>query len=216
MVNLPFDIPKSLASYAELFDEDPDKAATRLKKQLNKRGPDAVGHFLLAWFYHIMDRNEEALEYALQAKIYAPGSPFLGKLHYYLAHPNTFNAWEPQNLTYTGEETTPDDVQRPGPVLDLDALIEKLSRVESRRIKVSPELPNASRSTEVDTGNNVDDIVSETLATIHETQGKTEAAIQTYKRLKELNNEKKDFYRQQISRLKKLRDPEGDGDREEN
>ncbi len=216
VVNLPFHIPKSLASYAEQFNEDPEKAASRLKLQLKKRGPDAVGHFLLSWFYHIMDRNEDALEYALKAKIYAPGSPFLDKLHYYLAHPNRFDAWKPQTPSYPYDAPAPEDVSRPEPVLeDLDALIEKLSKVESQRIKVSPELPGAPSPAKVDVDDNVDDIASETLAAIHETQGKTEAAIQTYKRLRKLNEEKKDFYKQQITRLKKLRDHPGNQDREE-
>lgn len=61
MIELPFDIPKSLASYVEQFDREPLKATKRLKEQLKKRGPDAVGHFLLAWFYHLKDKNEEGL-----------------------------------------------------------------------------------------------------------------------------------------------------------
>lgn len=217
MVQLPFDIPKSLASYVEQFDEDPNKATARLEEQLKKRGPDAVGHFLLAWFYHIMDMNEEAIEHALKAKIYAPGSPFFGKLHYYLAHPNTFEAWEPQ-IHVSAKTPATGDRQEPGPVLDLDALIEKLSEVESKRIKVMPELSGISSSPArpaTEEEDNVDDIASETLASIHETQGKTEAAIQTYKRLKQLNKEKKDFYKQQITRLRRLRDQQDDRNNED-
>lgn len=146
MLQLPFDLPKSLVSYAEHFEEAPLKAISRLEHQLGKRGPDAVGYFLLAWFYHLRNRNEEAVEQALKAKIYAPGSPFLDKLHYYLVHPNTFDAWTPET-SRTGYKKSSDDSFEPGPVLNLDALIEKLAEVEANRITLSslqtkpPNLP---------------------------------------------------------------------------
>jgi hypothetical protein len=213
MVDLPFDIPKSLASYAEHFESDPIKATIRLKEQLKKRGPDAVGHFLLAWFYHQKNMTDEAVDHALKAKIYAPGSTFLGNLHYYLSHPQTFNAWKPGPASRRNESST-EPPRLPGPVLDLDALIEKLSKVESRRI-VASQANETSNQSYSESAVSVDDIASETLASIHETQGKTEAAIQTYKRLEKMNSEKKDYYKQQISRLKSLRDQQADDSAEE-
>lgn len=203
MPQLPFNLPKSLVSYAEYFREDPLNTTVRLKQQLKKRGPDAVGHFLLAWFYHMMGRSEEAIEQAIKAKIYAPGSPFFEKLHYYLVHPDSFEAWTPQ--------TTPADYNRSsdgnrdhGPVLNLDALIEKLAEVESARISLSPDKIKDTDHSLSKNPDETDDIASDTLANIHEAQGKTEAAIRTYKRLKKLNKEKKDFYKEKISALKRL------------
>lgn len=198
MPQLPFEIPKSLASYAEHFDDDPIKATTRLKKQLKKRGPDAVGHFLLAWFYHLKGLDDQAVEEALKARIYAPGSPFFEKLHYYLSHPSTFEAWTPERpASGSGHSSSSEE---PGPVLDLDKLIQKLSAVESERIKADEQDQKATENPG-ESSDNVDDIVSETLASIHEKQGKMKEAINTYKRLKNLKPENAEFYERQIKRL---------------
>ncbi|HET6528851.1 MAG TPA: hypothetical protein VFG39_08900 [Balneolaceae bacterium] len=201
MPQLPFDIPKSLNSYAQHFEDDPAKATKRLKKQLKKRGHDAVGHFLLAWFYHLRDMNEEAVDEALIAKIYAPGSPFFQKLHYYLSHPHIFQAWVPKSSGSAVKKSR--HHKEPGPVLkNLDSLISRLSKVESKGIRMplpEKEIPEKELS------DNVDDIVSETLALIHEKQGKIEDAIRTYQQLKKLNREKKDFYNKQILRLQEER-----------
>jgi len=200
MPQLPFEIPKSLASYAEHFDDDSIKATKRLKKQLKKRGPDAVGHFLLAWFYHLEGMDDQAVEEALKARMFAPGSPFFEKLHYYLSHPNTFEAWTPDVSTSSQKQSSISD--DPGPVLNLDNLIQKLSAVESKRIK-----PSSSGLKKLDSSpddsDDVADIVSETLANIHEQQGKIDAAIRTYEQLQKRNHEKHDHYSQQIQRLKK-------------
>ncbi|HKK46816.1 MAG TPA: hypothetical protein VJ964_14915 [Balneolaceae bacterium] len=207
MPQLPFDIPKSLASYAEHFDEDPIKATTRLKKQLRKRGPDAVGHFLLAWFYHLKGMDDQAVDQALKARIYAPGSPFFQKLHYYLSHPKAFDAWTPDHIA-SSSKRQPETTLDPGPVLNLDTLIQKLSDVQSERIRPKEKFKNNKDLDANISTDDVDDIVSETIATIHEKQGKTDAAIRTYERLKKLNKEKKEFYNKQISRLQK--DKEGE------
>ena len=201
MSQLPFDLPKSLVSYAEHFQQKPQNAILRLERQLGKRGPDAVGHFLLAWFYHLEGRNEEAVEQALKAKIYAPGSPFFENLHYYLVHPDRFDAWTPETgTTVQGKSGTKSS--EAGPVLNLDALIEKLAEVESERITLSEDRQiKPSFSSEA---GDTDDIASDTLANIHETQGKTEAAIRTYTRLKRLNKNKKEYYEEKIAELKAL------------
>ncbi|WP_138429562.1 hypothetical protein [Fodinibius saliphilus] len=202
MPQLPFEIPQSLASYAEHFDNDPIKATTRLKKQLQKRGPDAVGHFLLAWFYHLKGLDEQAIEEALKARMFAPGSPFFEKLHYYLSHPNTFKAWTPEDLP--NSSSTDSSTHDPGPVLDLDNLIQKLSRVESKRIKPG-KMESEQSSKKEGSSDNVDDIASETLASIHEKQGKFDTAINTYKRLKKRYQEKEDQYNKKIQRLQELK-----------
>lgn len=208
MPQLPFDIPKSLSSYAEHFEDDPAKATKRLKKQLKKRGPDAVGHFLLAWFYHLEDMDDQAINEALKARIFAPGSPFFQKLHYYLSHPKAFEAWTPKS-TVSAHPQSSKSVIEPGPVLNLDTLIQKLSSVETERAypKNAPKDKQKSDITPQETSaDNVDDIASETLANIHEKQGKMDAAIQTYHRLKELNKDKKEHYSEQISRLQRLKE----------
>ncbi len=202
MPQLPFTIPKSLASYAEHFDKEPIEATKRLKKQLKKRGPDAVGHFLLAWFYHLEDMDEQAIEEAHKARIFAPGSPFFEKLHYYLSHPNTFEAWTPEAPSTSSKKNS--SIDEPGPVLNLDSLIQKLSSVESKPIRPDKEEKSEEDIDQAISGDNVDDIVSETLANIHERQGKLNAAMRTFERLKSINPTKKEYYREEIARLKAL------------
>nr|NIT58675.1 tetratricopeptide repeat protein [Fodinibius sp.]NIV13488.1 tetratricopeptide repeat protein [Fodinibius sp.]NIY27258.1 tetratricopeptide repeat protein [Fodinibius sp.] len=59
---------------------------------------------------------------------------------------------------------------------------------------------------------NVDDIVSKTLAQIHERQGKLDAAIRTYERLIELRPNQREQYQEEIIRLKAKK---GQGSNEE-
>ncbi|MDZ7660097.1 hypothetical protein [Fodinibius sp.] len=205
MPQLPFKIPKSLASYAEHFDKEPIEATKRLKKQLKKRGPDAVGHFLLAWFYHLEDMNEQAVEEAVKARIFAPGSPFFEKLHYYLSHPNTFEAWTPDAETVSSKKNS-QSIDEPGPVLNLDSLIQKLASVESKRIRPDEKEESKDKKNKKISADDVDDIVSVTLAQIHERQGKIDAAIRTYERLKELKPEQREQYQEEIIRLKNTKE----------
>lgn len=204
MLQLPFKISRSLSSYAEHFDENPVRATQRLKKQLEKRGPDAVGYFLLAWFYHVRGMHEEAVEEALRARIFAPGSSFFGKLHYYLSHPHTFEAWTPDTKPSPSSSSSVAD--RRSPVLDLDSLIQKLSDVKTHRIKPKEDFSNDinSRKRE-EKDNEVDDIVSETLAKIHEKQGKIDTAIRSYQQLKRIKKDKSDYFDEQISRLREIK-----------
>lgn len=210
MIDLPFELPKSLASYAEQFDRHPLKTISRLKSHLNKRGGNALGYFLLSWFYHVQGQEDEAVTYSLRAKILAPGSPFFEKLHYYLSHPQTFEAWTPSVESSGTPRPAQDKKVSLEPVLDLDQLISRLSEIDSG--KISP--PAESKDPETldrrikESHPEVDSIVSETLAGIHESQGKTEAAIRTYKRLKQLNSDKKGFYDEKISSLEKIQQEE--------
>lgn len=201
MPELPFDIPKSLSVYIEQFEEDPTKVTNKLRNQLRRRGPDAVGFFLLAWFYHLQNMNDKALEYALMAKICAPGSPLMEKLHYYLSHPDRFQAWTPEEGAFTGDSSG--TRTGPDPVLDLDSLVARLSKVEHTRI--TP--PSHGYPDEEDQEQNqldTDDIASETLAQIYETQGKTKKAIRTYEKLKKINKDRESHYDEQISRLEEI------------
>lgn len=203
MPELPFEIPESLSSYAEHYDKDPQKAIKRLNKQLKKRGPDAVGHFLLAWLYHLEGLDDKAVDAALQAKIFAPGSPFLNKLHYYLSHPENFDAWTPDSTPSLSRRAQPGNSH--SPVMDLDNLIQKLSAIESKKIKPKTSKPPEPGEIEEEP-DDVDNIVSETLAVIYEKQGKYETAIKAYSRLQKINKEKKDYYEDKIEELKKERE----------
>ncbi len=201
MAEFPFEIPQSLATYAEQFDDDPLSVTAKLKKQLQKRGPDAVGYFLLAWFYHLKGINDQAIEFAIKGKTYAPGSPLMEKLHYYLSHPDTLEAWTPdiESGSLSSRHQTPNG---PEPVLNLDNLINRLSKVNSKPISI--DSPDTEKESSGDTSIKVDeveDIASETLAKIHEMQGKTKAAIRIYERLKTINKDKEKYYEEQINRL---------------
>lgn len=200
MQKLPFNIPQSLSSYVEKFDEDPVATTKKLQRHVKKRDPDAVGHFLLAWFHHIQDQNKEAIKEALIAKTYAPGSPLMEHLHYFLIHPELFEASIP-TARFSSEKKLL-QASRTSPILDLDRLIEMLEAVESQRIQISldgevDETDLSENSTEIE------DIISETLAKIHVSQGNKKEAIKMYERLITINEDKADTYTSEINKLKK-------------
>jgi tetratricopeptide (TPR) repeat protein len=201
MHQLPFNIPKSLSSFADKFDEDPKKVTQKLKRHLKKRGPDAVGHFLLSWFYHIQNNNTAAIKEALKAKTYAPGSPLMEHLHYFLVHPEKFEAAIPAH-SYTSSKIKLQQSQRSSPILDLDRLIEMLEAVESQKIRIPTDdepFDDADLSKEAE---DIDDVVSETLAKIHSQQGRKKEAIKMYERLIDKDQHKATHYQQQIEKLK--------------
>lgn len=205
MQDFPFNIPKSLSSYVEKFDEDPQLITQKLKKHLKKRGPDAVGHFLLSWFYHLRGLDKEATREALKAKTYAPGSPLMEHLHYFLVHPEKFEAAVPVS-SYTSGTTKLQQAARTSSVLDLDRLIEMLEQVESKRIQIPGEDEDFDDTDLSKESEEVDDLVSETLAKIHAKQGRKKEALKMYKRLIEINSDKADHYQKQIGKLKKKKD----------
>lgn len=201
MQELPFNIPKSLSSYVERFEESPEKVIQKLRKQVKKRDPDAVGHFLLAWFHHLQDESKEAIKEALIAKTYAPGSPLMEHLHYFLVHPELFEAAVP-NSEYSDEKKLLQG-SRTSPILDLDRLIEMLEAVESQRIQIPMDDDGSDIHDLSEESNDVEDVISETLAKIHVTQGNKKEAIKMYERLITINNDKADHYTTEISKLKK-------------
>ena len=201
MEQLPFNIPKSLSSYVETFDNDPVKATKKLQRHVKKRDPDAVGHFLLAWFYHIQEQNQEAIKEALIAKNYAPGSPLMEHLHYFLVHPELFDAIVPES-GYSDEKKLK-QAHRSSPILDLDRLIEMLEAVESKSIRLPDDESEVSDEDLSDSASDVEDIVSETLARIHVMQGKTQEAIKMYERLIVENSDRAGHYTSEIDKLKK-------------
>lgn len=200
MQSLPFNIPKSLSSYVETFESDPEKITQKLEKHIKKRDPDAVGHFLLAWFYHVQGKNSQAIKEALIAKNFAPGSPLMEHLHYFLVHPELFDAIVP-NTKYSKERKLL-HASRTSPLLDLDRLIELLEAVESQRIRIPSEDDDFDSSDLSENSTEIEDIVSETLAKIHVTQGNKKEAIMMYERLITVNEDKADEYTNEISKLK--------------
>ncbi|HLR25263.1 MAG TPA: hypothetical protein VK112_05305 [Fodinibius sp.] len=199
MLKIPFEIPQSLVSYAEQFEQDPQKAMRRLEKQLSKRGADAVGYFLLACLFYRQDQQKRAIEAALKARVFAPGSPFFQRFHYFLSHPRTFEAWTPNTPVASSSEF----IDHSGPILDLDSLIEKLSEAKAQKIDSKRDTSDSAGSS-ANISTDVDGIYSETLARIYEDQGKLDTAIHSYRQLKKIKPKKKDHFDQQIERLQKL------------
>ena len=202
MTRFPAHIPTSLQSYVEQFDEDPDKAIDRLRGLLAKRGPDAVGYYLLAWLCYRNEERTEAIRAAWKAKIFAPGSPAMETLHYFMTHPDKQNAWKPKKLKprHRPVRSAPFHTHS---INDLDELIGKLSSVETRRIRLSSAETDEPEPDLAADSASVDDIVTETLARIHENQGNLRQAIRTYEKLIGLNGEqKKTEYEARIRELR--------------
>jgi len=202
MPDFPFTLPKSLSTYAEQFDDNPGKATDKLQKHLQNRRLDPVGHLLLGWFFHKRGMRKEALEQAVKAKIFAPGSKYISLMHYYFSHPNFTEAWTPDALNYRSNKNKFFQEQiSQGYNLDLNELIELLSDAESKKITIKDE-QDASQTNTAKPVNNIDDIVTETLAQIHEKQGKLKVAKEAYKKLKKRHGkEKEEYYNKQIQRI---------------
>jgi tetratricopeptide (TPR) repeat protein len=202
-------IPKSLQSYVEQFESDPEAAIDRLENHITKRNAGAVGYFFLAWFYHRNGQKQESVQAAMNAKILAPGSKLMERLHYMMSHPRHFEAWEPEPSRETFKRQFNND--RGHPIQDLDSLIAKLSSAEKKRIKPDLSEDEKEQPDLSEASNNVDDIVTETLAVIHEKQGNYKDAIDTFKKLRRTNSAKKEYYDEQIFRLQqKLADSKKD------
>lgn len=194
-----YQIPKSYQSYLEQFETDPEKAIVRLEKRVEKRQSGAVGYFFLSWLYIKNGNREKAIEAALKAKVLAPGSRFMERLPYFVQHPQSFNAWQPL-ITKSESRKEIRFIKQGYPIQDLDRLISKLSSIE--RKKFNQEEKESKQDDLSRKSIAVEDIVTETLAVIHEKQKNYPAAIKTYRRLSEENPEKQEHYDEQIERLK--------------
>lgn len=206
MLSFPFEIPPSLYSYLEKFDEQPERVTEKLAHHLSRRGQDPIGQFLLAWFYLHQEDKESALKHAIKAKAFAPGSPLLEYLPYFIRHPETFNAWQPSTKSPDDQitESVFSQPRYPDSDMDLDTLIEEISKVDPENLrKVHSESPDEeSEQKDLSAGtDDVEDIVSETLADIYEKQNQFQQAIRVYRQLIELHPEKEDTYLQSINRL---------------
>ncbi len=198
MQQLPFNIPRSLSSYITQFENEPDKGIANLENHLKKRGMDAVGFFLLSWLYYQNSQKDQAIHYALKARCCAPGSPLLEHLHYFLVHPRHFNAWKPFESDYSTSSENAASVPA-GYTLDLDQLIEELSRAEDNKIVISPDKEDDRNLGEK--AEKVSDIASETLAKIYEKQERFEEAIRTLEILQQIKPNKSEHYKNEIRRL---------------
>lgn len=197
-----YQIPKSYQSYLETFQKDPESAISRLENRVEKRNAGAVGYFFLAWLYLKNGDKENALEASMNAKVTAPGSQLMSRLHYFISHPRAFEAWQPKKDRKKFKKEI-SSYEQSHPIQDLDSLISKLSSVESKRIKLDPDAGEDDRDLSA-SSMEVDDIVTETLAVIHEKQTNYPAAIETYERLKDINPSKSDYFDEQIARLQKI------------
>lgn len=200
MMDFPFQLPKSLSGYIESFVNDPDKTIEKLDAHLKKRGYDAVGYFLLSWFYLNKDNKAKAIEYALVAKTYAPGSPFLEYLHYFFTHPDAFAAFVPKDVSRDGKKIKK-SISVTNFLIDLETLISRISQIEGQKISLKTTSENEDIDLSIQSID-IDDLATETLANIHAMQGNTENAVLIYKRLIEKEPSKKDYFETKISDLK--------------
>lgn len=220
MNRFPFDLPDSLKSHLELFEKDQDKAIYMLERHLTRRGYDAVGYCLLGWFYLMKKEQAKALECAVKARSFAPGSPFFMHLPYYFEHPSLFDAWLPKefnnaaaipSLAYNRPEVSGSFF------LDIDSLIIRLSRRQHAYANAPGRAPVHKKATQkqqkqedeapenrVSYGSGA---ASRTLARIYEQQEYYQKAIEVYMRLSEnsKDDEERRQFDQEINRLKKLR-----------
>lgn len=203
-----YQIPESYQSYLDKFDTDPEDAIARLKTRIEKRNAGAIGYFFLAWLYFRNNEKEKAIEAAWQAKVRAPGSRFMDRLHYFISHPQYFDAWVPEKKREEFKRNI-QNLDRAHPISDLDLLITKLSSIERKRLKLSDVVDDQRDLSE--RSSDVDDIVTETLAVIHEKQQNYDAAIKTYTKLIRINPAKEEHFSKQIERLSLL----SEGDDEE-
>jgi tetratricopeptide (TPR) repeat protein len=202
----PFEIPESYQSYLTKFESDPKDAISKLEAHIEKRNTGAVGYFFLAWLFLKNEQKQEALDAALQAKIRAPGSDFFERLHYYISHPRAFEAWQPTSAKKAIANEIEGETSHP--IHNLDSLINKLSDVESKRIKLKENQEDDQDLSEK--SSDVDDIVTETLAVIHEKQNNYLAAISTYRRLIESHPKRKKHYEKEIERIERLKSKKSD------
>jgi tetratricopeptide (TPR) repeat protein len=199
--SIPFEIPESLKSYLVTYQDNPEKGISNLEKYLVRRRNDAAGYMLLSLLYHLSGESLKAIKTATQARTLAPGSSLLENLHYFLSHPDGFEAWIPTESVrqYNGNESsagTPYDI-----ALDLDTLISRLTRANQKRIKIS-DSHNGQKFSENST--EVDQLATPTLALIFEKQKKYDEAIRVYHKLVIDRPYDADRFRDQITRLEKM------------
>ncbi len=199
MSDLPFSLPESLSSYLEQFPDQPDRVIERLRSFLRKRGQDAVGHMLLAWLYYRNDQKDQALKTALMAKRFAPGSPLLEHFHFFLLHPDHFNADIPDKPDIKSGTSSKGQSEISA---DLETLINRLSETKGSTIEEPDESPLDDSEDLSKKNSQIQDIATQTLASIYERQGKLKEAITIYEQLKESRPERAAEFDAEIQSLK--------------
>lgn len=199
-------LPESYQIYLDQFYNDPEGTLTKLENHVTKRNSGAVGYYILAVLSRTAGRSSDALKFALSAKILAPGSEFFRRLPYFIQHPDYFDAWIPDKPSQKNGNKKVQEAQSTHPIKDLDMLISKLSEAETSGIRLPKQATDPEKSAEdlSKRSADVDDIVTETLALIHEKQGNYQAAIKVFKQLRLAKSSKREHYDDQILRLQGL------------
>ena len=166
-----------------------------MESLLKKRGNDAVANFLLSWMYKEAGNEDASTEIAHSVRCFVSGSPFLSHAYFVLNSgdfPDVHIYDRNQRESFLYEE----DQHSTFAVNDLDSLINQLSTAGNIKFSSNDEIDPEADLSEHSTS--VDDIVSETLATIALAQGNKQEAARIYGILsKSATGEDKD-------RLKKL------------
>ncbi len=201
MKSFPFELPESLRSYLVTYLDSPKKGISNLEKHVSKRRNDAIGYLLLSLLYHRAGELTKAIRTATQARTLAPGSTLLENLHYFLSHPDGFEAWVPGDhlKRVRGKDkisNTSYDVAH-----DLDTLISRLTRANQKRIKIGDE---SAETKFLDNTSEVDQLATPTLALIYEKQKKYDEAIRMYKQLMLNRPNEAERFQIQVDRLEKL------------
>lgn len=181
MNTFPFQLPDSLKSHLELFEKDPERATSMLMRHLKRRGNDAVGYFLLGWFFLQQGKDDQARYFAAKAKAFAPGSPFFNYLPYYFKHPSRFEAWLPDDSLQMKPARNDRNSSDSGFFINIDSLIAKLSSPDAQRIKLKKASEHEVKHLTLKVG---DGIATPTLARIYEDQQQYEQAIKAYEQIK--------------------------------
>ncbi len=199
-------LPESYQIYLDQFYSDPEGTLTKLENHVTKRNSGAVGYYILAVLSRTAGRASDAVKFALSAKILAPGSQFFRRLPYFIQHPDYFDAWVPDKPFQNNSSKKVQEARSTHPIKDLDMLISKLSEAETQGIRLPKQDTEPEKSSEdlSKRSADVDDIVTETLALIHEKQENYEAAIKVFKQLRLAKSSKREYYDEQILRLQGL------------
>lgn len=201
MKKLPFDIPDSLKSYVITYQESPAKGIANLENYLSKRRIDAVGYFLLAVLYQSAGRAKEAIIAASKARTLAPGSKIMEHLHYFLTHPDGFDAWVPDTNPAPLVALKSRKQERSNISIDLETLITKLTNSTTTRIKLN-ENDQSDESNFLTDGGEAEELATPTLAIIYEKQGKIDEAIKVYQNLIKARPSDSQMFTSHIQRLK--------------